>query len=1615
MFKSISRTLSALSIVTITASAGFAQSTSATDCAAPWNQDHEDCTVSTKIWLDDFASPIKSIGATNGADNGFVEFGTNGFNNAEGNLIFTGDPKRGKLNLKADVTQDDGSTVNETIGGVLFYRDLHMASSSYLYYAGIKSGTNLGRPLTDALVGASWSNGSDTWTGGNFKAVGGTNTYNTNKDDFELTVTFGGVTDAGKVGSISALVNLQGTEHYRIDGKFDRKGVITGTVTYGLFNASNEFAAPYTGLGSIDGTLSGLIGDQGAVGVFVSDTNRDSYGIYGFAGGFVVKSNFDAGEADLIRICVLNPFDSGCSDTKFDSLKIARIEHCVTDDNSATDITCVGAIGATGDTSCILNPFQTACKDANADYSAQYITARADRVAFCEQSANSENAVCQGDTIVAGVCGVNPFGEACEGDYDEAVNDWLIACEAGTAAADDPRCVQANKIIDRCTAKPFEDGCALGAFKDVRQNALKTCQDAGTCTGVVLEQPNAATWVNTVTIRAENPIVLGDGADVISPEYLILKNIESAEDNENIEIYNRSSRYPNPGTDYKSLNLETATFNISGTPDGEATPLGGDAEDGVATFYGRPAGQYNGLDSGNKAYAGIFSTTDLGAPLTKPSDNEPKTASWVGSFRRDSRLARDFVLEVNFDTQSIEAFVNHYFRYHYYLLKGDYDDNGVISGTVVQGRFIDNNRNKRDYRNNYSVFPLTGLIGKEGAVGVFVGDYNRNGGFVARPAEYVTGAVDYLDGVCDADDGNPFHQYCYLRKNARKAVIDLCITGKDVLNDNCEKAREHHSCLLHPFNEECKTAFTYYEIARENRSAFCNDPANTGDNFNTLCTDAEQVGLCAYDPFNRLCDNTNGLYNDARKAVCKAGFDHPDCATDTYNTTSNDVTAISWLVSIYNDKGVLPQTKPDTVRPRHQFLRNIEDAQTNTGIDIYIRPSYSYRAGTTYKSLNLNTTTFDGLELGLGKDTKSREDAADNGVALFQSDDSIRDRNHYLGIFSGTDLGAPLVETKTEMKFYGKFMNTIYRFLTTDFTLDINFNGESTGTVEAFINHIGNDYFLLKGDFDSNGVISGTVVTGGFANHNRDNIIEINYIRPTSVLTGLIGEEGAVGVFVGGRHSELSGGFVASSKSAADAFDPNVKYSDWVRSFGNPRYPTVRSDEPQQTLFLRGTATGLNAGYGAVPQTLTLALADGDLGGDGADGVAYVSWEQHRDYNSQTRSYDTITTHHYAGILSGTHLGAALPTVPAGANGAITAIWDGKLGLVANAVEIPKRDIKLTVDFTNKRISHRSVVGGAHLVNLNANWESGFGYDGVLKGTITYNPGAALDNLAADSTRNSAGIVTGIIGTEGAVGAFRSTHVDNPTATHTSYAGGFVAVPVVNHLNWVNSFDNPSDVSVGIGAYRSQQQTRFVQGTGTGLDTRFIDNSVLQTLTLANGDLGGEVADGVVYVSGVRNVYNRQQGGTVPVSRHFAGILSGTNLGAPLEVKPAVDGTDATANWAGKLGMIVNRASPVESSITLKVNYTKQNITLNRTAIGLGAVSFTNVGWDNTSGVLTGAITYDPNDSALADSTGKVTGLIGQQGAVGAFISDHGDAHTNLNTPYSGGFVAVPPAEPASP
>ncbi len=125
-------------------------------------------------------------------------------------------------------------------------------------FAGIASTTNLGVPLGAQPTGT-WNGSFQVYEDGAPTRV---------NSDFTLTVTYGGSNlGSGKTGSLSATI---ANTDYSFVGEFNASGVIDGTVTH-------------TDTTNSTGELQGLIGADGAVGVFISSPTQTQP----FGGGFV--------------------------------------------------------------------------------------------------------------------------------------------------------------------------------------------------------------------------------------------------------------------------------------------------------------------------------------------------------------------------------------------------------------------------------------------------------------------------------------------------------------------------------------------------------------------------------------------------------------------------------------------------------------------------------------------------------------------------------------------------------------------------------------------------------------------------------------------------------------------------------------------------------------------------------------------------------------------------------------------------------------------------------------------------------------------------------------------------------------------------------------------------------------------------------------------------------------------------------------------------------------------------------------------------------------------------------------------------------------------------------
>ncbi|MCA8834838.1 MAG: hypothetical protein K8953_07085, partial [Proteobacteria bacterium] len=423
------------------------------------------------------------------------------------------------------------------------------------------------------------------------------------------------------------------------------------------------------------------------------------------------------------------------------------------------------------------------------------------------------------------------------------------------------------------------------------------------------------------------------------------------------------------------------------------------------------------------------------------------------------------------------------------------------------------------------------------------------------------------------------------------------------------------------------------------------------------------------------------------------------------------------------------------------------------------------------ETLNLADASFDGLALG--------GETAD-GVAFFRGTINGTDYN-YAGVFEDTDLGMPLTDTTGSAVWNGSFDHILSP--STDFTLHIAFDTNG-GTLDAFV-HAGQDALIYNhfifdnARFDTRGFITGRVIYGRFLYNNP--AATPTATRPAT-LRGLIGEQGAVGVFVGEVGQDIAGAFVAHPTAA---LDPNIiNFADWAGAVGNPK-ATVLDSAGTGTVpllngaesvgnansggnFIQGLATrGQDVGFDVRITSFGAAFNSGEillLAENSPSGVAFSRFDGRPNVHPVTGRQGR----YYAGLLPGTTLGAPI-TDPN-----TSVIWDANVALaeVDEADPSSNRSFKMRVIFNgsagtintgtdsgvfvNGAINVRGDFTGTKSLNI----EGRFGSDGLLYGTV-------------DFANGNPGVLTGLIGVNGAVGAF----VSKDSSSTVDYSGGFVAKP----------------------------------------------------------------------------------------------------------------------------------------------------------------------------------------------------------------------------------------------
>ncbi len=406
----------------------------------------------------------------------------------------------------------------------------------------------------------------------------------------------------------------------------------------------------------------------------------------------------------------------------------------------------------------------------------------------------------------------------------------------------------------------------------------------------------------------------------------------------------------------------------------------------------------------------------------------------------------------------------------------------------------------------------------------------------------------------------------------------------------------------------------------------------------------------------------------------------------------------------------------------------------------------------------------------------------------------------------------------------------------------------------------------------------------------------------------------------------------------------------------------------------------------------------------------------------------------YTGLLAGTNVGAPLSDFQTEVE------WKGKIaGLYGvGDTETAVRNVKVN-KYTDKEFTL--------LVSFYGNF-----------GTIKNKSRIVLDSNAIDidgrfndrgliygKTRLfrggnpiATGSLTGLIGANGAVATFISDD-ENPsnggsccTSNFGNYVGGFVALPPAspstapraNFETWRDSFQAPNIPLTR--AFGTQEFTAandkqyFIQGTVSSLNRandnfaneRGGNNPITLTLDSAFDDDDNDNYDGYDGIAYLRGTGKRA----------YAGILSGTVLGAPV-----TGVADTTARWAGVFQSSSHIQSP--TSFTLTVGFEASGGTLDALVTpSFGDRKAGINGTFNADGIISGEVIYgNPVDadscftnglptvteSCFTDASGSVikdtatlTGLIGEEGAVAAFIGNISVANNNRG--WAGGFVATP-------
>ena len=653
--------------------------------------------------------------------------------------------------------------------------------------------------------------------------------------------------------------------------------------------------------------------------------------------------------------------------------------------------------------------------------------------------------------------------------------------------------------------------------------------------------------------------------------------------------------------------------------------------------------------------------------------------------------------------------------------------------------------------------------------------------------------------IAETCPSDPFNAICFADEtytDARTAitVMETCTTDPFYsicyADDTYEPARTAititETCTTDPFNAICFADETYTPA----RTAITVMETCPTDPFNAICyadetyTPARTIAItqtCPSDPFNAICfeDET---YTPARTAItitqtCPSDPFNPICYADgTYNNDRMQQVFETCPTDLFN-----PICFEDTTFDEDR-ARLIQTCATGYKGDLncarlLARPNYatylqSFTEETLPTTLNDITTNGDIIQIGasgeidttpfennagLNQGTISLTADAASGFYYVEGTDIVNGlRKGAAGLLPTTDLGAPLASADKTLVWDGSYYHPRLDLVgesISDVTFIIDLQA-STITAKAVGFHGHFAEFNLR--FDANGLITGEVDVIFDSLPNTVVFDDYDIVTDTTEAVGVIGQGGLVGVFRSPtrslRGTPIFGGFAADNSLT----DNMVSYADWAENTVIKADGSLAGVEdasgflPTQRVYRSNTVGDFYATLPAEIGDTRVNLTSIDLGGAIGNGVTLG-----------VALGDDGARYYYAGLDYTVKLGAPVVETTG------TAVWNG-WARVLDGTGGTSTAISLEVDYENSAVAafFAGNYGAGHYF-----LDGGFDARGVITGTAV-RAGFAGDVRTGVRTGAINGMLSGLIGTDGAVGAF----IGGGGAAGDGFAGGFVAV-----------------------------------------------------------------------------------------------------------------------------------------------------------------------------------------------------------------------------------------------